>query len=337
MFEYCYGVSRRGNFEGSNILSVVRNMDEVAAQFRVSRQVAESVLSEACSALFASREGRIKPARDEKVLAEWNGLMIHALAECGARLQREDALQAAVRAADFVLHSMRQDDGRLLRSYKDGDARLNAYLEDYAAMARAAIALYEATFDLRWLAEASRLTQMIFDQFHDPVRGGFFQTGVDHETLVARRKDVIDNAIPSGNSLAAETLVKLSAFVDNDRYRSEARRICIALQEAMAQQPTGFGRMLGVTSLLLAQSREIVVAGEKDDEAWQALVDEARRRYLPATILAAHAPGVPTLSLPLLDGRELVDGKAAAYVCENYVCRLPVTTAEDLARVIGDQ
>jgi uncharacterized protein YyaL (SSP411 family) len=263
--------------------------------------------------------------------------MIHALAECGAVLKRDDALQAAVRAAEFVVRDMRQDDGRLLRSFKDGDARLNAYLEDYAAMARAAIALYEATFDLRWLAEASRLTQIIFDQFHDPVRGGFFQTGVDHETLVARRKDVIDNAIPSGNALAAETLVKLSAFVDNDRYRSEAARICIALQDAMAQQPTGFGRLLGVTSLLLATSREIVVVGEKDDEARQALVEEARRRYLPASILAAHGPGAPTLSLPLLEGRELVDGKAAAYVCENYMCKLPVTTAEGLAAVLGEQ
>ncbi len=149
--------------------------------------------------------------------------MIHALAECGVVLGRSDALQAAVKAADFILQQMSQADGRLLRSYKDGRARLNAYLEDYAALIRGLLALYEATFDLRWLGEATRLAQVMFAQFHDAHNGGFFQTGVDHETLVARRKDVVDNAIPSGNSLAAEVLLRAGRVPGQGQLSSRGR------------------------------------------------------------------------------------------------------------------
>ena len=177
--------------------------------------------------LFAAREQRVKPGRDEKILAEWNGLMIHALAECGAVLGRADAL-AGGRAERPTLSctQMSQPDGNLYRTYKDGRAHLNAYLEDYAAFIRGLLALYEATFDLRWLAEASRLTQIMFAQFHDAEGGGFFQTGVDHEQLVVRRKDFVDNAMPSGNSLAAEALLRLAVLVDNDDYRREAAASC---------------------------------------------------------------------------------------------------------------
>ncbi|MCB0104763.1 MAG: thioredoxin domain-containing protein, partial [Caldilineaceae bacterium] len=178
--ENYYGVSERGNFEGQNILSVVRAVENVAERFRVAPDEVRAVLATARQKLFALREQRVKPGRDEKILTEWNGLMIHALAECGVVLGREDALQAAVQAADFILTQMSQADGRLYRSYKDGQARFNAYLEDYAALIRALVALYEATFDLRWLGEASRLTKLMFEQFHDSANGGFFQTGIDH-------------------------------------------------------------------------------------------------------------------------------------------------------------
>ncbi|MEZ4677720.1 MAG: thioredoxin domain-containing protein [Caldilineaceae bacterium] len=160
IFENYYGVSERGNFEDRTILSVVRTVADVAERFRVSVADVERVLATARRQLFALREERIKPGRDEKILTEWNGLMIHALAECGVVLGRDDALQAAISAADFILAQMSQADGRLYRSYKDGQARFNAYLEDYAAFVRGLVALYEATFDLRWLGEASRLAQI---------------------------------------------------------------------------------------------------------------------------------------------------------------------------------
>lgn len=335
IFESYYGVSERGNFEEKNILSVVRSMENVAERFETTVSEVETILTEARQTLFAERENRIKPGRDEKILTEWNGLMIHALAECGVVLGREDAVTAAVTAADFILEHMRQDDGKLYRSYKDGQARFNAYLEDYAALIRGLVALYEATFELRWLGEASRLAQLMFVQFHDGEHGGFYQTGVDHEQLVVRRKDFIDNAIPSGNSMAAEALLRLSMLVGNQEYRQEAMRIVLTMKDLLVQQPTGFGRLLSVLEALLSPSQEVVIAGDPADEATQALLTTARRPYLPHTVLALARPG-EEYPLPLLQGRTLVDGQPAAYVCENYACQLPVTTAKALAKQLGD-
>lgn len=327
-----YGVSTRGNFEGKNILSVVRRVDQVAQRFKVSEAEVQAALEHGRAVLFAHRETRIKPGRDEKILAEWNGLMIHALAECGVGLDRPDALAAAVQAANFILAQMSQPDGRLYRSYKDGQARFNAYLEDYAAFGRALLALYAATFDLRWLGEAARLTQLMVAQFHD-VGGGFFQTGVDHEVLVARRKDFIDNAIPSGNALAAETLLQLAVLLDKPAYRDEAGRILLMMKDAMARQPTGFGRLLGVLDGYLAPSQEIAIIGERDEPATQALLAVVRRRFLPHAVIALREPEQASM-LPLLQGRTLVDGKPAAYVCENYACKLPVTDAATLTHLL---
>ena len=285
-------------------------------------------------ALFEVREERVKPARDEKILTEWNGLMIHALAECGVALDRPDALAAATAAANFILSQMSQEDGRLYRSFKDGRARFNGYLEDYAALIRALIALYETTFELRWLGEASRLTRILFEQFHDAQHGGFYQTGVDHETLVVRRKDLIDNALPSGNAMAAEALLRLSVLLGNQEYRQEVARTLLLTKASMVLQPTGFGRMLSVLDAYLAPSHEVAIVGTLSAEATQALIRQVRRRYLPRTVLAAKEPGEESM-LPLLADRGLVAGRAAAYVCENYACQLPVTTPEELSALLG--
>lgn len=333
IFASYYSVSKRGNFEGHNILSVISTVEAVAERFHLSAAEIEAVSVEGRRKLFALREQRIKPARDEKILTEWNGLMIHALAECGVVLGREDALQAACSAANFILATMSQPDGKLYRSYKDGQARLNGYLEDYAAFIRGLIALYEATFELRWLGEASRLTQIMFAQFHDPANGSFFQTGADHEQLVVRRKDFIDNAIPSGNSLVAEALLRLSVLVGNQSYRREASRIIATMKEAMARQPTGFGRLLGALETLLAPSQEVAIVGDPTKPETQALYQEVRKRYLPNTVVAGKEPGAESL-LPLLEGRDLVNGQATAYVCENYACKLPVTNAAALGKLL---
>lgn len=333
IFAAYYNISPRGNFEGHNILSVTRSAAQVAEQFRLAPAEVERVVAQGRHKLFAVRETRVKPARDEKILTEWNGLMIHALAECGVVTGRADALGAAIKAADFILTNMSQPDGKLYRSHKDGQARFNAYLEDYAAFVRALLSLYESTFELRWLAEASRLTQIIFAQFHDPTNGGFFQTGLDHEQLVVRRKDFIDNATPSGNALAAEALLRLSVLVGNDEYRREASRIVLIMQAMMTRQPTGFGRLLGVVASLLAPSQEVAIVGDPIEPATQALYQEVRKRYLPHTILASKRPEEESM-LPLLAGRTLVDGKAAAYVCEHYTCQLPVTDAAALRKLL---
>jgi len=228
---------------------------------------------------------------------------------------------------------MSQPDGKLYRSYKDGQARLNAYLEDYAAFGIALVALYEATFDLRWLGEASRLTRLLIAQFGDDQNSGFYQTGLDHEQLVVRRKDFIDNAIPSGNSLTAELLLKLAVLTGNEDYRRQARLICLVMKEAMARQPTGFGRLLCALNHLLVPSQEIAIVGNPEGADTAALLQVVRSRYLPTSVLAVKRPGEESM-LPLLEGRDLVNGQAAAYVCENYACKLPVTDVQALAGLL---
>ncbi len=334
VFKRYYGMSQRGNFEGGNILYVSRPVATVAQELDMTPDAVEQKLAHARSVLFAHRQQRVAPARDEKILTEWNGLMIHAMAECGVVLGRQDALQAAQASANFVLEHMSQEDGRLFRTYKDGHAHLNAYLEDYAAFIRALVALYEADFDLRWLGEASRLTKLMFEQFHDSNRGGFYQTGVDHETLVMRRKDYIDNAVPSGNSLAADALLQLSALLGNEDYRKEAGQIVLTMKELMARQPSGFGRLLTSADALLARRQEVAIVGDPDEPGCQELLRTVRERYLPHSVLALKRPGEESI-LPVLEGRTLVDGQAAAYVCENYACQLPTTDPEQLARLLA--
>ena len=318
-----YGVTPAGNFEGKTIL----NLKHPPAGFAAARHK-----------LFTAREKRVKPGRDEKILTEWNGLMIHALADVGVILEREDALQAATKSAAFILAEMSQPNGLLFRSYKDGRAgAANACLEDYAAFARGLVALYEATFESRWLAEAVRLTKIMQTQFADEAHGGFFQTGIAHEQLIVRRKDLIDNAIPSGNSMAAELLLRLAKLTGNEEYRSEAARIFQIMAAAMAQQPTGFGRMLHALDDLLSPSQEVAIVGSLDDPRTQALLREARRHYLPHTVLALKEPSENHHpSLPLLHGRTLADGQPAAYVCHNYACQLPVTEPHALDRDLQD-
>ena len=328
-----YGVMPGGNFEGNTILNLKRTVAEVAQEAGAAVETVAGRLAAARQKLFAVREERVKPERDDKVLTEWNGLMIHALAEVGVVLGREDALEAARKAADFVLAEMSQENGFLFRSYKDGRARFNAYLEDYAAFARGLVALYESTFELRWLAEAVRLTKIMQSQFADEVRGGFYQTGMAHEQLVVRRKDFIDNAIPSGNSMAAELLLRLAKLTGNEEYRSEAARIILIMAAAMAQQPTGFGRMLTALDDLLSPSQEVAVVGSLEDPRTLLLLEEVRRHYLPHTVLALKEPDSEN-PLPLLEGRGLVDGEPAAYVCENYACQLPVTGVEELRQLL---
>jgi uncharacterized protein len=331
-----FGATARGNFEGANILHLPRTIDVVAQRTGVDIERIGEALDRARTILFETREGRVRPGRDEKILTAWNGLMIRAFAEAAAILGRDDYRYRAELAADFVLTNLRRD-GRLLRTYKDGAAKLNGYLEDYAFLADGLLALYEATFAPHWLEEARVLAQGMIDLFWDAELGGFYDTGHDHESLVARPRSLTDNAVPAGNSVAAEVLLRLAGFFDKPSWIEKAETTLRGVRELMRQYPTAAGRYLSALEFALATPREVAIVGEPTAADTRALLGVVRGRFRPNTIVALRAPGARESEQPaLLRSRNLLDGRAAAYVCERYACKQPVATPQELAAQLGD-
>lgn len=328
VFADYYDVTRSGNFEGQNILNVRRSPDEVAAGQKLDVATMRELLERSRAKLFELRETRIKPNRDEKVLTSWNGLMMASFAEAAAILDRDDYLQVARRNAEFVLENL-QRDGLLLRTYKDGQAKLNGYQEDYAYLADGLIALYEATGESRWLNEAKRLTDVMIAEFWDTAEGGFFFTGNSHEELIVRSKDYFDNATPSGNSVAADVLVRLALLLDDDSYRRRAVSLFRVMTGSLRKYGSAFGRALGALDFHLSSPFEIVLIGPKQQVETSSMQREIWLRYLPNKVLAQTES--PNDEFPLLKGRTMIDGKPTAYVCQNYTCQQPVTTADELA------
>ncbi len=326
VIEY-YGVTERGNFEGANILHLSGG---AVGRFPVGigEESDPPGLDEARRALYEARAERVRPGLDDKRLASWNGLAIGALAEAGAVLGRDDYLAAARECAEFVLGEMRDGEGRLLRSFKDGDARLNAYLEDHAFLLEALLTLYEATFEPGWFGEAEALAKTMLARFGDPERGGFFSTSDDHEELIARRKEVGDHPIPSGNSSAAMGLLRLGALTGNREYVRHAEEVFALFAGPATQHPEALAHLLRALDFHLAPTREVALVGDDLGE----LAAVVRSAFRPHLVLAGGPEGsdIP----PLLRDRATVDGKPAAYVCENFTCRAPVTGARALAELL---
>ena len=325
-----FDVTEHGNFEHRNILHVVATVDAAAGTLAVEPERLQAAIDRGRRVLFERREQRVKPGRDEKVLTAWNGLMLRAFVEAAAGLDRDDYLQVAVRNAEFVLGSLRRD-GKMLRTWKDGRAKLNGYLEDYAFYVDGLISLYEATGDARWLKEAGSIADVMLDQFADEQGGGFYDTGRDHEQLVSRPKDVFDNATPSGNSVAAEALQRLSLLTGEDRYRQAAEGVLRPLAALAAQHPSGFGRLLCALDFYFGNPKEIAIVGERGAEDTRALLRTVFDRFLPNRVVALGQPGESPAGIPLLADRPLRDGRATAYVCHHYTCQAPVTSPEELA------
>ena len=326
-----YGVTPGGNFEGKTILHVPRPAEAVADAAGVPVDQVLATVATARPKLYAAREQRVHPGRDEKVITAWNGLMLRAFAEGSRVLDRPDFREIAERNATFVLATLRRD-GRLLRTYKDGQAKLNGYLEDYAFLIDGLIALYGATLDRRWIDEALNLTETMIAEFADEEGVGFYDTGIGHETLVARPRDLQDGATPAGNSVAADVLLRLGAMTGNEDYTRRAYRILAALARPMAEQPLGFGRVLSALDFYLGTPKEVALAGSRDDPALAALAAAVYRRYEPNALLGLADPADPSLAerFPFLAHRPPRDGKATAYVCERYACLPPVTNPADL-------
>jgi uncharacterized protein len=277
--------------------------------------------------LYDVRSQRVWPGIDDKRLTSWNALMIAALAEAGAVLERSDYLDAARDAASFVLSELRDDEGRLLRSWKDRRAKLNAYLEDHAFLLEALLTLYESTFEPRWFAEARALADTMIERFADDEKGGFFETSSDHERLVARRKDLEDHPIPAGNSSAAYGMLRLAALTGEHRYEERAVSALRLLHELAPQHPQAFGHLLQALDFHLSPVKEVALAGE-DLAPLERVV---RSEFRPHIVLA----GGPADGVPLLEGREPVEGRAAAYVCEHFACKRPVTEPGELERLLS--
>jgi uncharacterized protein YyaL (SSP411 family) len=331
IFSSFYNITEAGNFEGKNIPNVTRSRDDVAKSLRISEPELTASLGESRRKLFELREKRIKPDRDEKILTAWNGLMMASFAEAGVILNRADYSEAARRNAEFVLSNL-SEDGLLLRTWKDGRAKFNAYLEDYAFLSEGLVTLFETTGELRWLKEALTLTDRMIEEFWDEDSGGFFFTGKSHENLIVRAKDYFDNATPSGNSVAASVLLRLATLTGRENYRSLATAVLREVANQIRRYPSGFGYSLSAVDFLLSTSREVAIVG-KDSADIQELMTETWRNYIPNKVVApgfgSDLENAAKLT-PLLANRPLVNNLATAYVCENFTCKQPVTDVSAL-------
>jgi uncharacterized protein YyaL (SSP411 family) len=329
-----WGADDGPNFEGHSILWVPRSREEVASRLGITTERLGELILAARGHLYAHREERVHPGLDDKVLAGWNGLALAAFAEAGRALARADYVDAAVKNAEFLTTRM-VEGGRLLRSWKDGQAKIKGYLEDYALVGVGLLALYEATFDRRWLDESRRLAEEALRLFWDLEREAFFDTGTDQEALVVRPRTLYDNAVPSGIAATVDWLLRLGLLLGEERYETRALDALRPMADLMARYPSGFGRYLGALDFHLGPTAEVALV-------WPAgttrapgdpLLETVFGRYLPNKVVVGITEGeAGGAGLPLLSERPAVQGKPTAYVCRRYVCQMPVTSAGDLAR-----
>jgi len=321
----CFGMTAEGNFPESGQGSTETGE---GANIPVRATADPPNLAELKAELLARREQRVRPGLDDKRLTSWNALAVSALADAGAVLGRADFVEAARVAADFLLGTMRDGEGRLLRTFNRDQARLVAYLEDHGYLLEALLTLYEATFEERWFVAARELADETISRFGDTERGGFFSTAHDHEKLVARRKDVEDTPIPAGQSAVAYGLLRLAALTGEHAYAEQALGVIRPLGEAVVKYPQAFGHLLQAIAFERGPVREVALVG--GDLA--PLVDVVRSRFRPRVVLAGGSGGGG--AVPLLEGRAPVDGAPAAYVCEGFACRAPVTDPGDLEALL---
>ncbi|WZO97826.1 thioredoxin domain-containing protein [Isosphaeraceae bacterium EP7] len=332
IFAQAYDVSEAGNWEHSNILNLPRALSDLARVLNRDEPGLLADLAEDRAKLLALRETRIPPAKDTKILTSWNGLMIAPLAEAGAILGEPRYVDAARRAAAFLLDRMRQPDGRLLHSYKDGQARFNGYLDDYANLIDGLTHLYEATGEPRWIAAAVDLSGQMIAEFHDDEAGGFFYTGKNHEALITRQKDAYDNATPSGNAMAATGLLRLAALTGRADLEALGRSTLQSIHTILEKVPMAAGQSMVALDFLLAPSREFAVFAGADPDEFRSVLAAIAARFLPHKVVAPASPQAtaPADLVPLLARRAAREGKTTTYICERFTCQAPITGLEPL-------
>ena len=328
-----YPVSAKGNFEGKNILQRTNDLDAAADEMGLSTGELIERLAEIHARLLEAREKRVRPMTDDKVLVMWNALTLRAFAQAARYLKRADYLEAAQKNANFLLTAM-MPDGRLVRAWRDGKARHDAYLEDHAALILGLLDLYQSDPNPRWYQTAKALGDDMAEHFYDP-RGGFFDTRADSAELIARPKEIQDNATPSGNALAAGALLYLTAFEENEAQRSAAEGMLGALREMMVRYPTSFGMWLQGADFAAGPVRQIAVIGSPDDPETQSMTAAIWQAYRPRVVAAFSEEQVDPSAPELLHERGLLHGKPTAYVCEGFTCNLPVNTTAELLQQLG--
>jgi len=335
LFMRVFGVAAGGNWEGRNILHLRIEPADAATHFGLAAEDAETKVAAARQKLYDIRDQRIWPDLDDKILTAWNGLMLAAFAEAGQILDRSDYVAVARQNAKFLYRTLRTADGALHRTWKAGsEAKLNGYLEDYAYLAEGLLVLYQTTFETRWFVWARELAAYILAHFSDSENGGFFDTSDDHEQLIHRPKDLQDNAVPSGNAMAAHVLTKLSLLTGELGYWNIAEQATASMGDMMAQYPSGFGEWLNAGSFILGEPREIALIG--GNEQVMPLLQVVRAAYRPFQVVAAGKE-TEGETIALLAHRPQINGKATAYVCRRFLCQAPVTESEELAGQLDEQ
>lgn len=339
-----YDITETGNWEhGNNIPRLTVTMNQLATMFNRELETTMERIDHAKAMAFDAREQRVKPFRDEKILTAWNGLMISGMVQAYTVLGDTEALEIVRQTIAFLQQHM-LDDGRLLRTYKDGQAKLNAYLDDYAFLAAGLLDTFEATFDRHYFELAESLTTTLLDEFWDEHQGAFFFTGKHHETLITRTKSAFDQAIPSGNGVAAKNLLRLYHLTGRDDYLARAERVLSLYAHQMERQSFGLGAMLNTLDFYLRKPYEIVLIGDPTAAATKTFLQTIRAQYLPNKIVVQLDPqhidtyldALPLLR-DLLAGKTQVGGHATVYVCHDFTCSLPMTEPADLVSYFTEE
>jgi uncharacterized protein YyaL (SSP411 family) len=329
-----FGLTGEGNFEGSNILSQVVETKTLASELGIAPKELEARVARAKARLLKRRAHRVSPLRDEKILTDWNGLMLASMAEAASVLERDDYLKAAIANASFLTKALHNGE-TLKHSYKDGKAKVNGYLSNYALLCEGLLSLYRASFQERWLNEAKKLADALLEKFWDKDKEHFYDTAQGEETILVRPRDIYDNALPSGSSAATFVIIQLARLTDTKEYEEVAASAIRSVQDSMLRYPPGFGHWFCALDSYLTKPLEIAVIGHPEDPATKSLMRVINERYLPNKVLAVRDPDEPAQTdVPLLRDRAMIENKPTVYVCENHVCKMPVTEPDALAALL---
>ncbi|MDT8300317.1 MAG: thioredoxin domain-containing protein [Sedimentisphaerales bacterium] len=340
IFAAYYGITEKGNFEeDKTILNITTSMAQLEEKFQKDQTAIMNILANSRSEVFNARAKRIRPHRDDKIITAWNGLMISSMSYGGAVLKEEKYIKAAEQAANFTLNAM-HNKGRLMRYYRQGKAVELAFLDDYAFTILGFLDLYGASFETKWLINAKMLAEEMIKLFADNEQGGFFLTGKDSEKLIARIKPSTDGVIPSGNSAAAVALLKLGKLTMNQYFTEQGSKVLESFSQQLKQSSGYSSEMLSALNFLLGPTQEIVIAGNPDATDTQQMLELIHGKFLPNAVILLHQQknGDSSIdkTIPFIKNLTAIEGKATAYVCENYACNRPVNNIDDLDKMLSD-